>query len=108
MILVGLVIGGFFFVSWRLGLMGVYGAWCRGWRDNLRQLRPKNIWDAWCVYWKDRTRQRRRRREGIELQPYPGPPPCAPYQRLASPARPAPALIRLGPFQVGRRVLGAG
>ena len=101
------MIGGFFFVSWKLGLTGVYGAWCRGWRDSLRQLNPK-IWDALCVYWKERTRQRRRPRERIHLQPYPDPPPTAPYQRLASPARPAPALIRIGPFQVGRRVLGAG
>ncbi|KAJ5368683.1 uncharacterized protein N7496_008443 [Penicillium cataractarum] len=98
----------FFLVSKRLGLMEVYGAWCRGWRDNLRQLNPKNIWDKWCAFWKDRTRQYRHRREGFELQPYPGPPPSAPYQRLPSPARPAPALIRLGRFQVGRGVLGAG
>jgi hypothetical protein len=80
-----------YLVSWRLGLSGVDGAWC------LRQLNPKNHWEAWCVFWKGRTRQRHR--EGIELQPYPGPPPDAPYQRLPSPARPAPALIRLGRFR---------
>ncbi|OOQ90008.1 hypothetical protein PEBR_05928 [Penicillium brasilianum] len=91
----------FYLVSKRLGLMEVYGAWCRGWRDNLRQLNPMNIWDKWCAFWKDRTSQRRRRRVGFELQPYPGPPPSAPYQRLPSPARPAPALIRIGRFQEG-------
>jgi hypothetical protein len=93
-------IAAYYLVSWRLGLKGVEaGVWC------LRQLSPKNYWEGWCVFWKDRTRQRRHR-EGIDLQPYPGPPPDAPYQRLPSPARPAPALIRLGRFcsPVGRGV----
>lgn len=85
-------IAAYHLVSRRLGLKGVDCLWwC------LRQLNPKNHWEAWCAFWKDRTRQRHR--EGIELQPYPGPPPDAPYQRLPSPARPAPALIRLGRFR---------
>ncbi|KAF3388915.1 hypothetical protein F1880_003443 [Penicillium rolfsii] len=99
------VITAYCLVSWQLGLKGFDCCWwC------LSQMNPKKHWEAWCAFWKDRTRQRRRLREGIELQPYSGPPPDAPYQRLPSPARPAPALTRLGHLRSSpeRRVTGAG